>query len=486
MRNAVQTTGPRAAAGAEEALATRIARAVAELSPAQLQGAVTDKTPGEVVEKTPEAVIEKTKVCLMDLIGCAFEARDLPWSRQAVQLAAPVAEGAGAATVIGSPRPAAPGDAAFANAVMGHGLVREDMHAGSISHLGIVVLPALLALAQLRPVAGRDFVAATAAGYEVGGQIGRALMDAAIARIFRPTGISGPLAAAAAGARLLGFDTGQTASALVLAANTTAGFNQWAHTGGSEMFFHAGFAARNALTAVRLAGLGAFASPSGLDGEAGLFAALGKREAAARVRLFAGPPELLSVYHKPLPACNFAQTPCQAALRIARESGCRPEGIASVLVRVSRAGAAYPGCDYRGPFAHVLQAKMSIQYNVAAALIRGELSEDSFALLDDARVRRLIGLTTLQVDDEMTRAYPGKQGAEVEVRETSGATHRVRLDDVVNATAAEVRKRFRGAAASVLGAARAAEIEGFIDRLELSEDIGHLGALLRGAPRMPA
>jgi 2-methylcitrate dehydratase PrpD len=469
MQNVVQTTASRDAASAGEALATRIARTVAGLSPAQL----------------PEAVTDKTKVCLMDLIGCAFEARDLPWSRQAVQLAPAVAEGADAATVIGSPHPAAVTDAAFANAVMGHGLVREDMHAGSISHLGIVVLPALLALAQSRPVAGREFIAATVAGYEVGGQIGRAVMDAALARIFRPTGITGPLAAAAAGARLLGFDAGQTASAVALAANTTAGFNQWAHTGGSEMFFHAGFAARNAVTAVRLAGLGAFASPSALDGEAGLFAALGKREAAARVTLFSGPPELLSVYHKPVPACNFAQTPSQAALRIARESGCRPERIASVVVRVPRAGAAYPGCDYRGPFAHVLQAKMSIQYNVAAALIQGGVSEDNFGLLDDARVRRLIGVTTLQVDDEMTRAYPGKQGGEVEVREVSGATHRVRLEDVVNASAADVRERFRDATASVLGAARAREIEAFIDRLELSEDVGRLGMLLRGldAPR---
>lgn len=33
-------------------------------------------------------------------------------------------------------------------AVIGHGLVREDMHSGSISHLGIVVLPTLLSLAQ--------------------------------------------------------------------------------------------------------------------------------------------------------------------------------------------------------------------------------------------------------------------------------------------------------------------------------------------------
>jgi len=56
---------------------------------------------------------------------------------------------------------------------------------------------------------------------------------------------------------------------LVFGANTTAGFNQWAHTGGSEMWFQAGFAARNAVAAVRLAESGAFTSPTALDGEAG-------------------------------------------------------------------------------------------------------------------------------------------------------------------------------------------------------------------------
>jgi 2-methylcitrate dehydratase PrpD len=72
---------------------------------------------------------------------------------------------------------------------------------------------------------------------------------------------------AAGGARLLGLNEQQVTSAIALAANTTVGFNQWAHTGGSEMFFQAGFAARNAVTSVRLAEAGAFASPSALDGE---------------------------------------------------------------------------------------------------------------------------------------------------------------------------------------------------------------------------
>lgn len=449
---------------ANEPLATRMARSVVALSPVNMPAEATDKV----------------KLCLFDVIGCAFESRDLPWSRQAVQLAEHVDAKSGGAAIIGSPGFFACGDAAFANAVMGHGLVREDMHAGSISHLGIVVLPALLALAQYRRVSGRDFLAAAVAGYEVGGQVGRAVMDAEVAKIHRPTGITGPVAAAAAGARLLGLSIEQTTSAIALGANTTVGFNQWAHTGGSEMFFHAGFAARNAVTAVRLAESGAFASPSALDGEAGLFAALRKRSEALKVELFQGAPEILSVYHKPVPACNFAQTASQAALRIARDGKSTIDRISSITVRVPRAGALYPGCDYTGPFAHVLQAKMSIQYNVAAALIEGGVSEKNFRLLNDTRLHKLIGLMTLEVDDEMTRAYPGRQGGEVEVRETGGATQRLRLDDVVNATPSEVRERFRLAVEGVLGKTRAQEIEECIETLDRSEDAGRLGSLLRG------
>ena len=442
-----------------EPLAARIARASVQAS--------LDDLPGEV--------IAKTKLCLMDLVGCALESRDLPWSVQAKSLAQPVAAGA---AIIGSPGRFAPGDAAFANAVMGHGLVREDMHSGSISHLGIVVLPTLLALSGLRPVNGREFVTATVVGYEVGGQIGRAVMDAEVARIHRPTGVTGPVAAAAAGANLLGLDAEQTTSAIGLGANTTLGFNQWAHTGGSEMFFHAGFAARNALSAARLAHAGAFGSPSALDGEAGLFASLKKRSAASKVELFRAAPEILAVYHKPVPACNFAQTPCQAALQLVGGERFDPDRISAIRIRVPRAGALYPGCDYTGPFSHILQAKMSIQYNVAAALLLGAVSEKNFTLLNDARLHRLIGLMKLEVDDAMTRAYPGLQGGEVEVTQ-SGTVQRVRLDDVVNATAGDVRLRFRAAAAERLGAARAAQVESFIDALDQVRDVGVLGALLQ-------
>jgi hypothetical protein len=45
--------------------------------------------------------------------------------------------------------------------------------------------------------------------------------------------------------------------------------------------------------------------------------------------------------------------------------------------------------------------------------------------------------------------------------------------------ATDVRDRFRMAAAEVVGAQRAREIERFVDGLEHSDDVGLLGMLLR-------
>lgn len=443
-------------------LATRIADACVSFNAAELSS----------------EVIEKVKICLFDFVGCAIESRDLPWSTQAKQLAQPVSSGSNGASVIAASIVTSYADAAFANAVMAHGLVREDMHSGSVSHLGIVVLPTLLALSQYRHVSGREFCAAAVTGYEVGARVGHAAMSPEIARIHRPTGISGPIGAAAAGAYMLGLDRDATVSAIALGANTTLGFNQWAHTGGSEMFFQAGFAARNALTAARLGEAGAFASPSALDGEAGLFASLGKRSAALAVTVFDGKPEIMSVYHKPVPACNFAQTPSQAALTLMGQSPLSPASITSIRVRVPRAGLLYPGCNHSGPFAHVLQAKMSIQYNVAAALLTGTVSEENFRLLDDPELQRIIEMIKIEVDDQMTKAYPDQQGGDVEVTTVDGKKRRTRLDDVVNATTTEVRQRFRLQSQKALGDKRTARIEKFINDIELADNAGELAELL--------
>ncbi len=413
-------------------------------------------------------VIAKVKIGLLDMLSCAFEARDLPWGCQAIRMAGAAS---GHATVLGTPVRTSPAEAAFANATLGHGLVREDMHTGAVSHLGVVIFPTLLALAQQHKASGRDFILGAVCGYEIGAAVGRAIMDQEMVRRFRPTGITGPLAGAIAGSRLLGLEEDASVSALGFAANATGGLNEWPYCGGDEMFFHPGFAARNAVTAVELAALGARASESALDGRAGLFSGLNKSDCISRVAPFSGGPlEILSVYYKPAPACNYAQTACQAALALATQDGFRRGDIQSIVVKASAAAVGYPGCDYPGPFERILQAKMSIQYCVAATLAHGVIAESNYRLLDDPQVKRLASITKLESDAAFTAAYPGAQGSEVIVN-FGGRTASSRMPDVIPATPDEIRARFRAACANWQA------IEEMVDTLEQQEDIGALGGL---------
>ncbi len=209
------------------------------------------------------------------------------------------------------------------------------------------------------------------------------------------------------------------------------------------MFFEAGLAARNGLTAARLASLGAYGSERALDGEAGLLPAYRPDHKAPDIRLFDGELEIMSVFFKPVPVCNFAQTPCLAALALANEERINPGDIATINVKASRAAKAYPGCDYAGPFQRVLQAKMSIHYAVASALLRGKVDEASYINLDDPAVLALASKIDVEADPGYTAAFPGKQGAEVEIKLLNGKRLSRKLPDVVPANNDLVRQRFR-------------------------------------------
>jgi 2-methylcitrate dehydratase PrpD len=421
-------------------------------------------------------VVAKAKLCLIDFLSCAFEAGAHPWSSQAIAAAHPVSAGA---TIIGTSRLASPADAAFANAVMGHGLLREDMHAASISHHGVVIWPTLLALSERSPLRGATLLAAAIIGYETGARIGRALFNADLARLYRPTGLVGPLGAALAGSFALGLSEQAATSAVAIAANTSSGLNEWPHGGGSEMYFHPGFAAANALRAIALASAGALASEAILEGEAGLFAVYRRQPAPDDIILFpAGGAEIMAVYNKPAPACNFAQTASQAALRVTHELA-ETESIERIVIRAPEAAVHYPGCNAKGPYRNALQAKMSIPFSVAAALARGEIEEENYASLDDPEILRLIAATELETDAAFTAAFPARQGADVTVHLRGGKTIRHSLSDVVAATPAEIRNRFRAAAARVISEDRARRLEETIDGCERLGDAGVIAAACR-------
>lgn len=438
---------------------------------------IVHATRGIQFTDVPQAARIKVKLALLDYLSSAFESLSLPQSLQAIRFASR-AQG-GSVTVVGTPLSVPASEAAFVNAVLGHGLVREDMHTASVSHLGVVIFPALLALSQSEQIHGKEFMTAAVCGYEIGAAIGRALMDAETVRVFRPTGITGPIGAAAAGARMLDLSEDASVSAVGLAANTTVGLNEWPRYGADEMFFHAGFAARNAVTSVQLAELGAHVSETALDGPSGLFAALRRSDRIDRVRPFERDNlEILDVFHKPVGACNYAQTPTQAALALATEEKFAAKDVQAIRVRCSGAALNYPGCGAIGPFERPLQAKMSIRYCVASTLTHTSVNESNFRALRHPEIERLVAATILEEDESFTRAYPAAQGAEVIVTLRNGAILKRILQDLKPASEADIRARYERATSAILGRVATDVVEATVDTLEDQEEVGVLGALL--------
>src|SRR5687767_6439555 len=81
----------------------------------------------------------------------------------------------GRAEILTSRAMTSPLFAALVNAAASHISEQDDVHNGSVFHPAAVVFPATLALAQHLGASGRDFIAASVVGYEIGIRAGQFL-----------------------------------------------------------------------------------------------------------------------------------------------------------------------------------------------------------------------------------------------------------------------------------------------------------------------
>jgi 2-methylcitrate dehydratase PrpD len=401
----------------------------------------------------------KAALCLVDFLSCAFAGAQLPYAQQAMRAARPWSF-AGGVPVIASDLRLAPGEAAYLDSLLAASASRTDMHPASTSHPAAVVFPVALVCSALRPVRGRDFVAAVVAGYEAMGRLGRIVVDERFKKRFRSSSVLGTVGGAITAARLLGLDEDQAVHALALSANNAAGLMEWGHSGDVDLFHQPANAARSAITAALLAREGASASESILEGPAGFLAAFGGRDQADKLMQHAAAGwEIELIEYKPVPACVFVQAAAFATRSIVRDHGAVGGEVESVKLRTFASAVAYPGCDNAGPIDGMQPARMSLQYTVASVLARGELTDHNFADIDNPMTRSLVPRVCVEVADEFSDAFPERQGAEVEVRLRTGAMLRARVDEVPPMVPARVRERFRHAASGVLDAPRIARLE---------------------------
>jgi 2-methylcitrate dehydratase PrpD len=405
-----------------------------------------------------ESVVEKASLCLVDFLSCAYAGRQLPYAKQAIEAARPWAL-EGGVPIIATNLRVEPGEAAYVNSLMAASASRTDMHPASTSHPAAVIFPVAFVCAAIRPATGREFIEAVIAGYEAMGRLGRIVVDESFKKRFRSTSVIGTVGGAITAARLLGLTEAQAVNALSISANAAAGLMEWGHTGELDLFYHPANTSRAVVHAALMARAGATSSATILEGPGGFLNAFGGSSRAAELLKKSGAWEIEQIEYKPVAACVFVQAAAAATEDLVKRHGAIGMDIERVKLRTFKSAIAYPGCDNAGPVDAMQPARMSIQYTVASVLARAELSDQTFVAIDDPLTRSLSPRVELEESAEFTRAFPARQGAEVEVQLKEGKTLTARVDEVPVYGPDRVRARFRRVAKPLFDAQRVDSIE---------------------------
>jgi 2-methylcitrate dehydratase PrpD len=143
----------------------------------------------------------------------------------------------------------------------------DDIEILSCTTPSSVVVPAALCLAMSRRVDGKRFIEALAAGYDLITRLGAAVDGPNILyRGIWPTGLCGPIGAAAVCAKILGLTADQTREALAMALTLTPGPAGRVKTGRTSRWLTLGRGVQNGLFAAQAAAAGYCGDPTLLDG----------------------------------------------------------------------------------------------------------------------------------------------------------------------------------------------------------------------------
>lgn len=420
-------------------------------------------------EELPAEVVETAKLRVLDVLGSAL------WGVNAGTAAAmrrtvEPAGGSKEATVIGRGVKLPATSAAYLNSSASPALL--DTCRFSVTHPGIVTVPAALAAAQLTQANGRDFLLAVVLGYEVLIRIG---LHARVAeRGFVPTALLGPFGAAAASARLLRLNADFTANALANSAGMGAGLLE-AYSAIDSARSQFGRASQGGLLAGLLAQQGVAGNCSileggSMEGTPGFFQAFGQDVDTDKLTQDLGADwSILRVASKIHDGCRYTNAAADAAQQLMREHGLTAERVAHI--RIGTFALALE-VSVRNPTT-VSGALFCMEFVVATVLLCGDVFTHRFTLarLNDPATRELMAKVTVELDPQLQENYPRRLGLCMEVETTGGRTLRTTIDfprgEPENPlTNAECKEKFLHLAMPLLGTERANEVFRTANRLE--------------------
>lgn len=402
-------------------------------------------------EDIPDPVVERAGLTIADTIGAIIAGSRDPAVRSFAGRCEETT--AGNATVLGRGTVSTtPMLAAFCNGAAGTVLELDEGHRFAAGHPAIHVLPALLADAEVEYSNGDDFLRAFVAGYEVAARVARATLP--LAEGYHPHGVWGAVGGAAAVASHRGLAAEQIRTAMAIAANYAQHTRFEAATEGATVRnSYAGMSNLASLVAVEQTVSGFTGLSSGISRHLSLAAGEDFDEDSLQAGL-GDRWELHHGYFKIHAACRYTHPTLDAIERV-RES-VDPDAIESITVETYPAAARLTESQPR----NALQAKFSIPFAVATALLTGETGPESF---DDEAItpetRALSERVTVTTGSEFAERAPEKRGARVSIdlgdSEIVETVEAPRGGDHDPFTEAELREKFQVITRPVIGADRA-------------------------------
>ena len=283
----------------------------------------------------PPAVQHEGLRAFVNWVGCAAGgAREDVVERMLEVLAE--YNGGQQATVIGRRERLDILNAALINSLSSAALAFNDTHYASVAHPTSPVAAAALALAETRPVSGRDLIHAIVLGVELQCRIGLVLCKppAEVSVGLSMQGLVGGIGAAVAAGKLMAFGEDAMCRAIGYAINQSAGLREAHATMGSP--FTPGHMARCGLFAALLAERGLTINDTMIEGVKGFAVSYGSNaNLEAAVEQLGESFEMLSVAYKPYPSGFVTHPVIDVCLDIARTRSYDPRAIERVELAVN-------------------------------------------------------------------------------------------------------------------------------------------------------
>ncbi len=384
-----------------------------------------------------------------DCAGVMLAGAAQPHGRMIVDLASSEG-GPGPCTIVGTPVRTSATMAALANGTLGHALDFDDM--GGFGHPSVVLLPAALAAGELVDASGRDVLTAYVLGFEVANHLTRAAHYVQGERGFHSTVVFGTMGAVAVASRLLRLTVEQTVMALGIAGSTPGGVVQ--NFGTHTKPLHAGMTCRNGVMAAMLAKAGWLACDNIIESKVGWAAAYigsGNYDPQAMVKDLGSSWTIQdTIVIKKYPCCGTNHSALDSLLSLKRQHRFAWDDVAAVEVAglpdISHV-LLYPEPGYG------FQGKFSLPYNVATAIVDGDIGIDSYT--DERLARREVAEALRKVDvkivsrwDPAWNAHPRETPVTVRLKDgrtlsRSTNRHTMHGTPADPLTAEELSKKFR-------------------------------------------